>query len=106
MTSTIPHLVLSDLTLAAVQAEATRAHLKHGENSMLGPSLTDGDRLAILTEEIGEVAREMNDFKLGDPDDPGDHLYRMVAELIQVAAMACTWVQQLEGTPANGDVAP
>lgn len=29
-------LVLSELTLDAIQAEATRAHLKHGDHSMLG----------------------------------------------------------------------
>ena len=34
-TPTTPGLVLSDLTLSAIQAEATRAHLRHGPNSIL-----------------------------------------------------------------------
>jgi hypothetical protein len=94
MTST--HLVLSDLTLNAVQAEATKAYLRHGDHSMLGAAVTESDRLAILTEEVGEVARELNEDRLGnlDGDDWRD---RRVKELLQVAAMALTWVEHLEG---------
>lgn len=93
---TTSYLVLSDLTLAAVQAEATGAHARHGEHSMLGTSVTESDRLAILTEEVGEVARELNEDRLGNihPDEWRD---RRVKELIQVAAMALTWVEHLEG---------
>ena len=91
-----PYLVLSDITLSAVQAEATRAHLRRGEHSMLGSAVTEADRLAILAEETGEVARELNEDRLGNipPDDWRD---RRVKELIQVAAMALTWVEHLEG---------
>lgn len=91
-----PHLVLSGLTLNAVQAEATRAHLVHGEHSMLGPAVAESDRLAILAEEVGEVARELNEDRLGliHPDSWRD---RRVKELIQVTAMALTWVEHLEG---------
>jgi hypothetical protein len=96
MTGSTTGLVLSDLTLSAVQAEATRAHLLHGDNSMLGAAVTESDRMAILTEEVGEVARELNEDRLGNipPDDWRD---RRVKELIQVAAMALTWVEALEG---------
>jgi len=87
--------VLSPITLAAVQAEATGAHAKHGEHSMLGAAVTESDRLAILTEEVGEVARELNEDRLGNLD--GDWKIRRVKELIQVAAMALTWVEHLEG---------
>lgn len=88
-----PVLVLSDLTLSAIQAEATRAHLKHGDNSMLGAHYTSGDRLAILMEEVGEVAHELTYDQDGDRD-------KLVKELIQVAAMAASWVEFLEGAPA------
>ena len=81
--------VLSDLTLSAVQAEATGAHAKHGEHSMLGPGYSSGDRLAILVEEVGEVAHELTYDQDGDQD-------KLVKELIQVAAMALTWVEHLE----------
>jgi serine/threonine protein kinase HipA of HipAB toxin-antitoxin module len=89
-------LVLSDLTLSAVQAEATKAYLQHGDHSMLGPGLTEAERLAILTEEVGEVARELNEDRLGNLDH-AEWRDRRVKELIQVAAMAASWVEYLEG---------
>jgi hypothetical protein len=89
-TVTAPQLVLSGLTLSAIQAEATRAHLKHGEHSMLGPQYTAHERLAILVEEVGEVAHELTYDQDGDRD-------KLVKELIQVAAMAASWVECLEG---------
>jgi len=90
------YLVLSDLTLSAVQAEATRAYLLHGDHSMLGVAVTESDRLAILAEEVGEVAKELNEDRLGNLD-PYDWRDRRVKELIQVAAMALSWVEALEG---------
>lgn len=92
MTTTRP-LALSDLTLSAIQAEATRAYLKHGEHSMFGPMFHDR-RLTILTEEVGEVARELNDAAIDSRPVNRDDL---VKELIQVAAMAASWVEYLEG---------
>jgi hypothetical protein len=96
-----PGLVLSDLTLSAIQAEATRAHLKHGEHSMLGKKYSSGDRLAILVEEVGEVAHELT-YDSGGPG--GGRRDELVKELIQVAAMAATWVEFLEGRHDTADV--
>jgi len=88
------YLVLSDVTLSAVQAEATRAHLKHGDKSMLGPGRTHDRRMTIVTEEVGEVAREINDADVeGRPVDEG----KLVKELLQSAAMLLTWVEAIEG---------
>lgn len=89
-TETTPRLVLSGLTMNAIQMEATRAHLRHGENSMMGERYSSGDRLAILMEEVGEVAHELTYDQDGDRD-------KLVRELIQVAAMAASWVEFLEG---------
>ena len=83
-------LVLSDLTLSAIQAEATRAYLKHGEHSMMGTQYTAHERLAILVEEVGEVAHELTYDQRDDRD-------KLVKELIQVAAMAASWIEVLEG---------
>ena len=88
--------VLSGLTLDAVQAEATRAHLLHGRHSMLGGANSETDRLAILTQKVGGVARELNEYRLGNLND-NDWKARRVEELIQVAAMALSWVEHLEG---------
>lgn len=83
-------MVLSGLTLDAIQAEATRAHIRHGSKSMLGTCYTNHERLAILVEEVGEVAHELTYDQTGDKD-------KLVIELIQVAAMAATWIEFLEG---------
>ena len=96
MTSEIPRLVLSELTLSAIQAEATRAHLKHGDHSMLGKRYSSGDRLAILVEEVGEVAHELT-YDSGGPGVGEGRRDELVKELIQVAAMAASWVEFLEG---------
>jgi len=107
-------MVLSGLTLAAIQAEATRAHLLHGEHSMLGP-YTSPQRLAILAEEVGEsaelveallaarlsrllgqVAHELT-YDAGGPGVGEGRKDELVKELIQVAAMAASWVEVLEG---------
>lgn len=84
--------LLSQLTLNAIQAEATRAHLRHGESSMLYGG--DDRRYRILGEEVGEVARELNDADIDGREPDRD---KLVNELIQVAAMACTWIEALEG---------
>lgn len=89
------YLALSDLTLSAIQAEATRARVKHGEHSMLGPRYSSGERLAILVEEVGEVAHELTYDQAGDRD-------KLVKELIQVAAMAASWVEYLEAADDDG----
>lgn len=60
---------------------------------MLGPARTNGDRLAILVEEVGEVAHELT-YDQGGADSCRVEL---VKELIQVAAMAASWVEYLEG---------
>lgn len=86
--------VLSDPTLFAIQEEATRAHLKHGEHSMLGAGYTSGDRLAILMEEVGEVAHELT------YDQSGDQA-ALMSELVQVAAMAATWIEFLNRAGKN-----
>jgi NTP pyrophosphatase (non-canonical NTP hydrolase) len=109
----VPMLVLSPLTLNAIQAEATRAHLKHGEHSMLGPQYTAHERLAILAEEAGEVSEEAEVLIAGLLNarlqsaigrvaheltyDQRDDRDKLVKELIQVCAMAASWIEYLEG---------
>ena len=88
-------LALSELTLAAVQGEATRAHVRHGPNSMMNPTASDERRLAILAEEFGEVARELNEAVIHARPVEREHL---VTELIQTAAMAASWAEVLEGS--------
>jgi len=84
------HLPLSPLTLDAIQAEAIRSHLKHKENSLLNPDMHWSLKLSALMEEVGEVAHELT----YDVEDNKDNL---VKELLQVASLAATWVESLEG---------
>lgn len=87
---------LSALTLDAVQAEAIRAHLKHGDNSLLNPGMPWGLKLAALMEEVGEVAHELTyDQAVGPARGPDRD--RLVKELLQVASVALSWVESLEG---------
>ena len=54
---------------------------------------TDMVCLTLLTEEVGEVARAIND---------GEPVHRMKQELVQVAAVAVMWLEALEFR-RNGD---
>lgn len=84
--------VLSPLTLDAVQAEATGAHAKHGAHSVLSPYVSNFERLAILVEEVGEVSHLLTYDQLTRTRD------ELVKELLQVASVALTWVEALEGS--------
>ncbi len=82
-------LVLSALTLDAVQAEATRAHLKHGPKSLVNPAVPAVEKLAALVEEVGEVGQCLTYDQ--------DHAGTLVKELLQVASVALSWVESIEG---------
>lgn len=79
-----------------VRDERARAHAKHGEKSMEGWPADHPLRLPILVEEVGEVAKAMNEAALsGLPMDHPDVRAEMRAELVQVAAMATAWADAL-----------
>jgi hypothetical protein len=86
-------LPLSALTLDAVQAEAVRAYLKHGDMSLLNPEVPWSLKLAALMEEVGEVAHELT----YDCEGGSGVRERLVQELLQVASVALSWVESLEG---------
>lgn len=84
-----PNRVLTRINAVStlVIDEVHHAHAKHGDNSMLSASIEDATRLAILVEEVGEVANCLNERRLGaDIDQPA-----LMRELIQVAAVATGW---------------
>jgi hypothetical protein len=78
--------MLEPITISAIQAEVINSQVKHGEHSMMNPELPPGERLAILVEEVGEVATALNYDQKGKRPD----LFR---ELLQVAAMAAIWAE-------------
>lgn len=76
-------------SIDALQAEMRRAVAKHGvEETPLVQD--DAGCLPILVEELGEVARAMT-------YDNGD-IEKLMAELLQTAAMALAWHQRLADT--------
>ena len=94
------HILHADVVQDIIE-EAQRAHELHREDSMISPLVTDGKRLAILMEEVGELATETL------ADVPGPNMY---TEAIQVAAMAATWAEKIrresigkEGQPSGED---
>lgn len=74
-----------------VRRERLRAHDKHAADGNSAERLpADSTRwLPILTEELGEVARELCDHGHARP-------HRLRSELIQLAAMAAAWADAIE----------
>lgn len=72
-------------------AERERAHLKHQDTSMEQQPVDALLRLSILTEEVGEVAKELNDARHRGHLDYA----ALRKELIQVTAMAGAWADAL-----------
>lgn len=81
---------------AEIHAERVRAHEKHGPTSMERLDIDDGIRLAVLTEEVGEVARCLNEAR-HDGSLTNIAACGLRAELIQVAAMAAAWADAVFG---------
>lgn len=69
-----------------VRAARASAQAKHGPNGIEGIRAADHGWLAILTEEVGEVAHELTYDATGD----------LRAELVQVAAVATAWVDAID----------
>lgn len=67
-----------------IDAEISTQRAAYREASIGGTELSNPERLAVLVEEVGEVAAEV----LG-----GDALRE---ELVQVAACAIAWIEHLE----------
>lgn len=76
------------LTFDAVDAAFISAQLKHGfDQTPASPGMSSWQKLSILVEEVGEVARALND---GESQDA------LVKELLQTATMALAWVESIE----------
>ena len=62
-------------------------------------AMTDGECLAVIVEEIGEVAHEVNEVIGRRLTQGAREAYRarLRTELIQVAAVATAWVERLDG---------
>lgn len=61
-------------------------------------AVTSSDKLAVLSEEFGEAAREVTEIliKASKGEDPNGNYCALRKELIQVAAVCVAWVESLE----------
>lgn len=84
--SAAPRGIRGSLNIELAEA-ITEARLEYGHNWIGGDVLTDPERLAVLMEEVGEVAREI--LATNRPIHTRD-------ELMQVAACAIAWIQALD----------
>jgi hypothetical protein len=83
---------------AELRAERERAHAKHGETSVESAPVDDptGRRFRILSEEVGEIAKEFND---AEHDHRSVDLAKVRNELIQAATMAAAWADRIPLKP-------
>jgi hypothetical protein len=85
--------MLNDKTLAEVRRESARAIQKHGrDNTCVSHSISRGDKLAILMEEVGEVARVLCELQqqLLAPEEAS---FQIRKELAQVSSVAALWLE-------------
>lgn len=82
--------MISQLTLAAIEAEGYSQDLKWGEQN--GPPT---EWLAILVEEVGELAQAMLADQSATPEMHDSHHVSMETEAIQIAAVAAHFVEYL-----------
>lgn len=89
-----PHRTIFD----EMRAERERARKKHAASNMEEMPLDDTRRFTILTEELGEVAKEFNEARWRHA--PVD-LAKLRKELIQLASAAAAWADNIPATEAK-----
>jgi len=92
------------LVLEAVRRECRRQEELKAEGrfkyTCRDPEMSDTERLAVLVEEVGEAARAVLEMR----DLANDkHMANLEKELIQVAAVAVSWVEGMGRTRATKD---
>ena len=93
-----------ELIALDIHAERVRAHAKHDANggSMERKAWDNVVWLPVLTEELGEVARELCEYELGNVG--WEQLpHRLRAELVQLAAMTTAWIAAIDRGLSDGD---
>lgn len=78
--------VLKDVAFERIKQEQLRVAGKFS-HTCASQQLKDGQKLAVLVEEVGEVAKAINESSGSDS---------LRNELIQVAAVAIAWVESID----------
>lgn len=77
-----------------INAAREDGELKHGDKFMENRLLSLDRYLAILTEEVGEVADAINERDLGNRTGR-DALHSVAKELLDVMTVCAAWLDQL-----------
>jgi hypothetical protein len=80
-------------TYSQIEHRAVREHGKRGPQSVLYGS--DNKGLRVMLEEIGQLARELNDLEAGGYDE-SEYIANVSDRLVTVAALAVTWHQKIK----------
>jgi NTP pyrophosphatase (non-canonical NTP hydrolase) len=83
-------MAISNLTLAAIEAEGHSQDLKWGEQN--GPPT---EWLAILVEEVGELAQAILADHSATPEMHDSHHVSMETEAIQIVVVAAHFIEYL-----------
>jgi NTP pyrophosphatase (non-canonical NTP hydrolase) len=80
-----------------IQRERERAHEKWSANgTSMEDEAWDAPRwLAVLVEEVGEVARTFNEERHGHLTRP-EMMKELRTELVQTCAMGCAWIDAID----------
>lgn len=75
------------------RAPRARAIAKHGgkELTVLNSTMSRGTKLAILLEEVGEVAKVLNEYHLGNISGE-EAKNQIIKELVDVGAVVALWM--------------
>lgn len=87
----------AEVTAHAITAERMRADARHGPKSIEHGAWNDPRRLRILVEEVGEVAKVLNELDLGAISEETAR-EQIVLETLQVAACAAAWAESADRT--------
>lgn len=93
VTITFRELVFRAIARERIKQEAYKAagRFKH---TCADDALSDTEKLCVLTEEHGEVAKEV--CELFDKGECPERRARLKKELIQVVAVAVAWLEAIE----------
>jgi len=85
-------------TMQAIIAERQRQIAKFGDANIGGSGMGDADRVAVMTEELGEVAREVVDLRwlALSPEEVARKRANLKAELVQLAACCVGFLEAMK----------
>lgn len=93
-----PHGMVHGRPYLDAHRERIRAHNKHDarDGSMERKAWDNPIWLPVLVEEVGEVARVLCEDELGNGGSDLTVSQNLREELVQVAAMACAWIDAID----------